>query len=56
MKTGVVRNDDPSRVLTFPVKAEDGKVLLDAGILFAQPEFEEEEQDTEDEGKEVAVA
>jgi hypothetical protein len=56
MKTGVVRNDDPFRVLTFPVKAEDDKVLLDAGILFAQPEFEEEEQDTEDEGKEEAVA
>lgn len=48
MKTGVVKNDDLSRVLTFPVKVENGKVLLDAGILFTQPEIEyEEEQDEE---------
>jgi nitrite reductase (NADH) small subunit len=49
MKTGVVKNDDLSRVLTFPVKVEDGKILLDAGILFTQPE-----QDTEGEKEAVA--
>ena len=31
MKTGCVQNGDLSRVLTFPVKVEDGKVLVDAG-------------------------
>jgi len=56
MKTGVVKNDDLSRVLTFPVKVENGKVLLDAEILLTQPEAGEEEQATEDEDKDEAVA
>lgn len=51
MKTGQVKNDDLSRVLTFPVKVEDGKVLLDAAVLYAQPEIgKEEEQYAEQEG------
>ena len=44
MKTGEVKNDDLSRVLTFPVKVEDGKVLLDAEVLCMQPEMESEEE------------
>lgn len=60
MKTGEVKNDDLSRVLTFPVKVEEGKVLVDAEILYTQPEMQqEEEQEEEDEsdgGEEEAVA
>ncbi len=60
MKTGEVQNDDLSRVLTFPVKVEDGKVLVDAEILYTQPEMEEEEEKHEegenDGGEEEAVA
>lgn len=48
MKTGEVKNDDLSRVMTFPVKAEAGKVLLNAEALFMQPETEEEERAGED--------
>ena len=48
MKTGQVKNDDLSRVMTFPVKIEDGKVLPDAQTLFVQPEVEQDEEDTED--------
>lgn len=54
LKTGVVQNDDLSRVLTFPVKVEEGKVLLDAEVLFLQPEAGEEEQATEEEEEAVA--
>ena len=43
MKTGEVQNDDLSRVMTFPVKTEDGKVLLDSQTLFMQPDVEQEE-------------
>lgn len=48
LKTGEVKNDELSRVLTFPVKVEDGKVLVDAQILYTQPETEEEQEDEED--------
>ena len=51
LKTGCVQNDDLSRVLTFPVKVEDGKILVDAEILYTQPEVEEE-----DENEQEAVA
>lgn len=51
LKTGCVQNGDLSRVLTFPVKVEDGKVLVDAEALYAQSEVEEE-----DEAEEEAVA
>jgi nitrite reductase (NADH) small subunit len=57
VKTGEVKNDDLSRVLTFPVRVEDGKVLLDTEILFAQPETEgeaDEGQDAEAEDENVA--
>jgi nitrite reductase (NADH) small subunit len=53
MKTGVVKNDDLSRVLIFPVKIEDGKVLLDAEVLYMQPDIENEEEN-EEEAEEVA--
>ncbi len=64
MKTGEVKNDDLSRVLTFPVKVEEGKVLVDAEILDTQPEMEEEEDQEEEHeeeeddggGEEEAVA
>lgn len=63
MKTGEVQNDDLSRVLTFPVKVEEGKVLVDAEILYTQPEMKEEEDQEEeheegedDGGEEEAVA
>ncbi|CAA9453161.1 MAG: hypothetical protein AVDCRST_MAG14-1199 [uncultured Rubrobacteraceae bacterium] len=45
LKTGVVHNDDLSRVLTFPVKVEEGKVLVDARILYTQPEVEEDDDE-----------
>ena len=45
MKTGCVQNGDLSRVLTFPVKVEDGKVLVDAGVLYAQPKTEAEQEE-----------
>ena len=45
LKTGEVKNDDLTRVLTFPVKIEEGKVLVDAQILYTQPETEEEEEE-----------
>ena len=45
MKTGEVKNDDLSRVLTFPAKVEEGKVLIDTETLYALPCVEEEEQD-----------
>jgi nitrite reductase (NADH) small subunit len=57
MKTGEVKNDELSRVITFPIKVEGGKVLLDAQILFAQPETEPENgegQDAEAEKENVA--
>ena len=57
MKTGIVQSDDLSRVLTFPVKVEDGKVLVAAQTLYTQPEIEEEEQENEGDGtEEEAVA
>ncbi len=49
MKTGCVQNDDLSRVLTFPVKVESGRVLLDATILYAQSEMEEEKSRDDEE-------
>jgi nitrite reductase (NADH) small subunit len=51
MKTGVVQNDDLSRVLTFPVKVEEGKVLVDAKILYTQPEMEEDQEEEHEEGE-----
>lgn len=33
LRSGEVTNDDLSRVLTFPVKVENGVVYLDASIL-----------------------
>ncbi len=48
LKTGEVKNDDLSRVMTFPIKIEDGKVLLDAQTLFMQPELEQDEEEEED--------
>jgi nitrite reductase [NAD(P)H] small subunit len=57
MKTGEVKNDDLSRVLTFPLKVEEGKVLLDAEILCAQPEIEAEDDEGQDaEAEEENVA
>lgn len=44
LKTGEVKNDNLSRVLTFPAKVEDGKVLMDAEVLFTQPTLEEEQE------------
>ena len=41
LTTGEVKNYDLSRVLTFPVKVENGKVLLDAEVLYTQPEIGE---------------
>jgi hypothetical protein len=49
LKTGEVQNDDLSRVLTFPVKVEEGKVLVDAEILYTQPETEEEQEEEDQE-------
>ena len=43
LTTGQVKNDDLSRVLTFPIKVEDGKILLNAQALYTQPEVEDEE-------------
>lgn len=58
MKTGMVQNDDLSRVLTFPVKVEEGMVLVDANILYTQPgmEQDQEEEHEDDGGEEEAVA
>lgn len=61
LKTGEVKNDDLSRVLTFPVKVEEGKILVDAEILDMQPEMtedqeEEHEEEEDDGGEEEAVA
>lgn len=53
LKTGCVQNDDLSRVLTFPVKIEEGKILVDAEILYKQPETEEG-QEAGDEEEAVA--
>lgn len=52
MKTGQVKNDDLSRVMTFPVKIEDGKVLLNAQTLLTQPEVEQD--DVEESEEDVA--
>ncbi len=49
LKTGEVKNDELSRVFTFPVKVEDGKVLVDAEILYTQPETEEAQEEEEQE-------
>jgi nitrite reductase (NADH) small subunit len=56
MKTGEVKNDDLSRVLTFPVKVEEGEILVDAEILYTQPEIEEDEEQEEQEVEEEDVA
>ena len=53
MKTGEVENDDLSRVMTFPVKAEGGKVLLDVEALLTQPEIKQDDGEEQD-GEEVA--
>lgn len=44
LKTGCVQNGELSRILTFPVKIEDGKVLVDAQILYTQPETQEDQK------------
>ena len=51
LTSGEVKNDDLSRVITFPVKAEDGKLLLDAETLFTQPVVE---RDGDEDGEDVA--
>lgn len=48
MRTGEVENDDLSRVLTFPVRVESGKVLLDAATLLAPPELQQHEEPGEE--------
>jgi nitrite reductase (NADH) small subunit len=53
LKTGQVKNDDLSRVLTFPVKVEKGKLLVDAEALYAQPPVEE--VGAEEEGEEAVA-
>ena len=45
MKTGEVTNDDLSRVLTYPVKVEDGKVFVDVATLEGQPEAENDDKE-----------
>ncbi len=52
LRTGQVKNDDLSRVLTFPVKVESGRVLLDAAALYTQPAPPEEERVAEEVGEE----
>ena len=37
LTTGEVTNDDLSRVLTYPVKVDDGKVFVDVETLDNQP-------------------
>ncbi|MGB3682085.1 MAG: nitrite reductase small subunit NirD [Rubrobacteraceae bacterium] len=54
MKTGEVQNDDLSRVMTFPVKTDDGKVLLDAQTLFVQPDMEPDTEQVDEENEDVA--
>ena len=57
LKTGEVKNDDLSRVLTFPVKVEEGNILVDAEILYTQPEMEQDQEEDEgNSGEEEAVA
>jgi hypothetical protein len=41
-------NDDLSRVLAFPVKIEDGKVLVDAATLDYQPAPQYDSEDEEE--------
>ncbi len=45
MRTGCVTNDDLSRVLTFPVGVEDGKVFLDAAALETQPPLDDGDEE-----------
>ena len=45
LTTGAVKNDDLSRVLTFAVKVEDGKVLVNAEALYAQPGIGEKDDE-----------
>ncbi len=52
LRTGQVKNDDLSRVLTFPVKVESGKVFLNAQALLAQPEISEDDENGEEESEE----
>ena len=57
MKTGCVQNDDLSRVLTFPVKIEESKILVDVEIMYTQPETEDQEEEGQEAGyEEEAVA
>ncbi len=42
LSTGEVTNDNLSRVLTFPVKVEDGKIFVDATLLDDQPAPQED--------------
>lgn len=48
LSTGEVMNDDLSRVLAFPVKIEDGKVLVDAAALDYQPAPQYDSEDEEE--------
>ncbi len=52
LRTGQVKNDDLSRVLTLPVKVESGKILLNAQALLAQPEISEDDENGEEESEE----
>lgn len=56
MKTGEVKNDELSRVMTFPVKAEDETILLNAEALFMQPVVEDlaQKEDVGENGEDVA--
>ncbi len=52
LRTGQVKNDDLSRVLTLPVKVESGKILLNAQALLAQPEISEDDDNEKEESEE----
>ncbi len=45
LRSGEVTNDDLSRVMTFPVKVEDGSVYLDASVLPEEPGEQEEDEE-----------
>lgn len=48
IKTGEVTNDNLSRVLTFPVKVEEGKVFVDTALLDDQPRTQDGSEDEEE--------
>lgn len=44
LTSGEVKNDDLSPVLTFPLRVEDGKVLVDAEALYNRDDAVDEEE------------